>query len=127
MAETQTNPPADQLIGPGRDGAQQVPVNVYETTEALVVVAPMPAVGAEDVEISREGDRVRLRAELRSAAPRDYLMHEWEYGLYERELTLPPGFAGAMTATLGRGQLALSIRRGADGEPGPMRLRPTEA
>jgi HSP20 family molecular chaperone IbpA len=118
---------AEQLIGPGRDGAQRVPVNLYETTEALVLVAPMPAVGAQDVEITRDGDRLRLRAELRSAAPRDYVLHEWEYGLYERELTIPEGFDGAMTATLGRGQLALSIKRGTDGAAGPTTVHPTDA
>ena len=126
MAETAAQQ-TDQLIGPGREGAQRVPVNVYETTDALVLVAPMPAVGAQDVEISRAGDTVRLRAELRSAAPRDYVLHEWEYGLYEREVTIPGGFGGAMTATLGRGQLALSIKRGADGASAATTMHPTDA
>lgn len=101
-----------QLIGPGQSGAQQIPVNLYETTESLVLVAPMPAVSAEDVEITRHADRLRVQAHLRSAAPRDYILHEWEYGLYDREIDLPPGFCGPITATLGKGQLAVSVKRG---------------
>ena len=73
-----------------------MPVNVYETSGAVVVVAPLPAVRAEDVTIEvhpRPGGRAQLRfwAHLRSAAPRNYLVHEWDYGGYEREVDLPDG------------------------------------
>jgi len=113
---TPTTASEAQLIGPGEAGAQRIPVNVYETTEALVLVAPMPAVRAEDVEITRRGDRLRVQAQLRSAAPREYILHEWEYGLYDREITIPETFCGPMSATLGQGQLAVSLRRAASGE-----------
>src|SRR5690349_21154345 len=96
-----SGPDGAQLIGPGEAGAQRMPVNVNEATDALVLVAPMPAVSAEDVEITRRGDRLRVLAHLRSAAPREYILHEWEYGLYDREIDLPSGFTGPMTATLG--------------------------
>ena len=42
----------------------------------------------------------------------DYLLHEWEYGGYERELELPSGFAGGVEATLTNGQLAVRVLRG---------------
>ena len=99
------------LLGPGQQGAQLVPVNMYETTDALVIVAPMPGVSADDVEIEIVGNLVELRAGLRSAAPKDYLLHEWEYGLYERRLELPGSYQGPVTATLGHGQLAVRITR----------------
>src|SRR5918998_2964779 len=73
---------------------QSVPVNVYETTAALVIVAPLPAVTADDVTIELRPGTLRFWAHLRSAAPREYLVHEWEYGGYERELELPPGYGG---------------------------------
>jgi HSP20 family molecular chaperone IbpA len=91
---------------------QQVPVNVYETTDALVVVAPVPAVRPEDVTVDLTPGRLRLTARLRSAAPKDYLVHEWEYGGYERELDLPPGFGGGVEASLANGQLAVRVLRG---------------
>ena len=70
---------------------QTVPVNMFETTEALVVVAPLPAVTADDVTIELTGATLRFWAHLRSAAPRNYLVHEWDYGGYERVVELPAG------------------------------------
>jgi HSP20 family molecular chaperone IbpA len=91
---------------------QTVPVNVYEADAALVVVAPLPAVQPEDVTIDVTPGQLRLTAHLRSAAPRDYLVHEWDYGGYEREVDLPPGFGAGVEATLANGQLAVRVLRG---------------
>jgi HSP20 family molecular chaperone IbpA len=94
---------------------QRVPVNVYETTGALVVVAPFPAVRADDVRVEvHPGEPATLRfwAHVRSAPPRDFLVSEWEYGGYERELDLPAGFGSGVEATLNNGQLAVRVLRG---------------
>ncbi|MEY2478282.1 MAG: hypothetical protein QOG87_3597 [Actinomycetota bacterium] len=91
---------------------QNVPVNVYETPNALVVLAPMPAVQAEDVTIELRPGKVRFCAQLRSAGPRDYLINEWDYGNYEREVELPRGYGGGVEATLMNGQLAVRVLRG---------------
>jgi HSP20 family protein len=100
------------LIEPGRDGAQRVPVNIYETDDALVIVAPMPGVMADDVEIVVEADQLTIRAQLRAPArTTNYVMHEWEYGDYEGSVPLPQIFHGEVTASLGNGQLAVSVGR----------------
>src|SRR5882672_6445420 len=91
---------------------QKVPVNVYETTGALVVIAPLPAVQADDVTIDLTPGTLRFSAHLRSAGPRDYLVHEWEYGGYEREVDVPAGYGGGVEATLVNGQLAIRVLRG---------------
>lgn len=91
---------------------QSVPVNVYEASGALVVVAPVPAVTADDVTIELRGRTLRFWAYLRSAAPRDYLVHEWNYGGYERELEVPAGYGSAVEASLANGQLAVRVLRG---------------
>jgi HSP20 family protein len=107
------------LIEPGQNGVQRVPVNVYETDEALVIVAPMPGVTADDVEIVVEADRLTVRAEVRAAAPtKHYVMHEWDYGGYERSVPLPADFHGDVTASLGNGQLAVSVSRTGHPRPG---------
>ena len=103
---------------------QPVPVNVYETSSALVVVAAVPAVSAEDVTVELRPGSLRLWAHLRSAAPRDYVAHEWEYGGYEREIELPPGFGSGVEASLANGQLAIRVLRGEPAEP--MSIKPTE-
>jgi HSP20 family molecular chaperone IbpA len=95
---------------------QRVPVNVYETSGALVVVCPLPAVTADDVTVELHPGALRFWARLRSAPPREYLVHEWEYGGYERELELPEGFGGGVEATLSNGQLAMRVLRGSTDE-----------
>jgi HSP20 family protein len=103
---------------------QTVPVNVYETDAALVVVAPLPAVQPDDVTIDVTPGRLRVTASLRSAAPREYLVHEWDYGGYEREVDLPAGFGADVEATLANGQLAVRILRG---EPtGKLTINPVD-
>ena len=87
----------------------------------------MPAVTADDVTIELRPGCLRFWAHVRSAGPREYLVHEWEYGGYERELDLPDGFGGGVEASLANGQLAIRVLRG---EPGrrsrSTRPRPAE-
>ena len=91
---------------------QEVPVNMYTTTGALVIVAPLPAVMPDDVTIELHANRLRIKAQVRSAGVREYLVHEWDYGGYERELSLPEDFGAGMEATLANGQLAIRVLRG---------------
>ena len=91
---------------------QWFPVNAYEASEALVVVAPLAAVSPGDVTITVQPKALHISARLRSAGPRDYLVHEWEYGGYERTIDLPEGFGGGLEATLTNGQLVVRLLRG---------------
>jgi HSP20 family molecular chaperone IbpA len=91
---------------------QSVPVNVYETRGAVVVIAPLPAVTPDDVTVEVRPGRLRFWAHLRTAAPRDYLLHEWDYGGYEREVDLPEGYGHSVEASLVNGQLAIRVLRG---------------
>ena len=121
-------PSQGKEAGPDPDaGPQSVPVNVYETTEAVVLVAAMPAVRAEDVTIELTDGMVRLTADLRTAAPKDYLVHEWAYGGYQRDVVLPEGFVGPATASLGNGQLAVRIAREGTRPGGPVTVQPADA
>lgn len=98
---------------------QNVPINVYETSGALVVVAPVPAVSPDDVTVElRPGPPATLRfwARVRSAGPREFLVHEWEYGGYERQIDLPAEYGSGVEATLNNGQLVVRVLRGAAGE-----------
>ena len=101
---------------------QQVPVNMYEASGALVVVAPIPAVTASDVTVELNPPRLRFWASLRSAGTREFLLKEWDYGGYERELDLPAGYGSGMEASVANGQLVVRVLRG---EPaGPLTIQP---
>ncbi|CAN5163511.1 hypothetical protein BH24ACT1_BH24ACT1_10310 [soil metagenome] len=91
---------------------QSVPVNIYETSAALVIVAPLPAVVADDVTIELRPGHLRLWAHLRSAGPREYLVKEWDYGGYEREIEVPEGYGSGVEASMANGQLAIRVLRG---------------
>jgi HSP20 family molecular chaperone IbpA len=101
---------------------QAFPVNMYEAGDALVIVAPLPAVMPDDVDIDVTPGFVTIKAHVRTAAPKDYLLHEWRYGGMERSIVIPDGFGRDAEATLANGQLALRILRG-DGPP--LTLAPT--
>lgn len=90
----------------------RVPVNVYETEEALVVVAPLPGVMGDDVIVTVEDGRLQLSAAMRTPAAKDYLVHEWHYGPYERTVDIPEGFGTGGTASFGNGQLVVRLLRG---------------
>jgi HSP20 family molecular chaperone IbpA len=106
-AVTQATADTERMMRP-----QEVPVNVWQASDALVVVAALPAVRPEDVAIDLWPGRLRITAALRSAPPRDYLVHEWDYGGFERELDLPDGWGGGAEASLANGQLAVRVLRG---------------
>jgi HSP20 family molecular chaperone IbpA len=94
---------------------QPVPVNMYEAEEALVVVAPLPGVMEDDIEIVVDSGKLTISAALRSPAPKDYILHEWTYGPYRREVEIPAGFGGEATASFGNGQLAVRVLREGSG------------
>ncbi|MBV8980761.1 MAG: Hsp20/alpha crystallin family protein [Acidimicrobiia bacterium] len=91
---------------------QHVPVNLYETDEALVAVAPLPGVFPHDIDIAVEPRRLTINAAMRTAAPKEYLLHEWTYGPYFREVEIPEDFGAQVTASFGNGQLAIQLGRG---------------
>lgn len=99
----------------------RVPVNVYEAEDALVVIAPLPGVKPQDITVTVEGDQLHIAAAMRSPAAKDYLVHEWHYGPFERTVDLPSGFGGGGTATHGNGQLAVRLTRGTGGGAVPVR------
>src|SRR3954453_15884534 len=91
---------------------QTGPGNLYETDEALVAVAPLPGVMADDIEVAVEQGRLTITAAMRTAAPKDYLRPQGHNGPYHREVDIPEDFGAQVTATFGNGQLAIQLGRG---------------
>jgi HSP20 family molecular chaperone IbpA len=89
-----------------------IPVNAYLAPGAFVVVAPLPAVTPEDVTVLLRRGSLRITARLRSAGPRDYVLREWSYGGYERDVEVPEGFGGGVESSLTNGQLVVRVLRG---------------
>ena len=102
---------------------QNVPVNAYETSGAFVVLAPLPAVTESDVTVELTEGQLRFWAELRSAGLREYVIQEWAYGGYERQVDVPAGYGAGLEATLTNGQLAIRVLSG--DFAGDIRIQPS--
>ncbi len=116
---TQSRNPADADVA-----MQEIAVNTYRTEGALVLVAPMPGVMPDDIEITVDRTTIDLRAELRTDAPKDYVIHEWDYGAYERTIDIGEGYGVPVTASLGKGQLVVSLTAGGEVPSSPLVVHP---
>ena len=114
----------DQSMVFGRGGgdgeqapaAQSVPVNVFESEDFLMIIAPMPGLHEEDIDIQVRGNSITLegreRGDLKPESGKQYLRHEWRYGPYRRTLELPYAVdAGSAEATLGNGVLTVRLQK----------------
>ena len=90
-----------------------VPINIFENERELVVVAPMPGVAPQDVEVDVMADgRMALRAAARGPGQErlEYLVREWAYGPYERVFDLPAAVDGQRAnVALGNGVLTVTL------------------
>ena len=90
---------------------QEVPVNMYEADEAYVVITPLPGVMPDDINVRVDGNDLVIEAQMRTPAVKAYLMHEWNYGPYERIVKLPDDANGEFETSFGNGQLAVRLFR----------------
>jgi HSP20 family protein len=100
---------------------QPIPVRVYQTTERVMLAAPMPGLAPEDILVRIEGRRVAVHGEERGPRQGDIAMAiaEWTVGPYHRELDLPePVDGSASNATYGNGVLVLSMPKVGGGNLG---------
>ncbi len=113
----------------GRFGEEQwIPVNLFELPEGLMIIAPMPGLQANDVELSAAGSVITLRGRRTPGQEdRDYLLKEWDYGPYGRTLELPfPIDTDHIIATLDNGILTVNLRRSQSTIPKRIHVRSAE-
>ena len=71
-----------------------IPLDVYQTAEAVVVKAALSGVKPEDVDITITGNTLTIKGESKGEKDvrgEDYLVQERGYGAFSRSLTLPAG------------------------------------
>ena len=99
--------------GPSAHSGWQPPVNICETSEAIIVEVELPGVRREDVRIEVEGDTLRITGERRATAERQersYYRLEQSYGRFERQLRLPGSVAReAIRAEFDAGILIITL------------------
>jgi HSP20 family protein len=88
------------------------PVNLYETLDDYVLTAELPGVGAGDIDLSIERNRVTLRGGRQIEHPSDASLHrvERQGGRFRRSIELPAEVDGAKAEAAHRnGVLVLRI------------------
>jgi HSP20 family protein len=90
-----------------------IPVNIFENDRELVVVTPMPGIGADDISVDVTDDgQLTLHARMHGEGQEriEYLLREWSYGPFERTLPLPRGVdATRANLSFGNGVLSISL------------------
>lgn len=107
--EAFTLPSLRRLTG---SGLQVVPLNVYETDLDLIVVAAMPGLQPEDIEVDVTEDKLSIHSKMRGSLEetKNYLRHEWHYGPYSRTIDLPFAVdASKANAAYGGGVLTVTL------------------
>ena len=79
-------------LGEEKGGAYTPPVDILETGSEVILLAELPGVCREDIDIQIEGDILILRGERKfqkEADQENYYRMECSYGVFHRVFTLP--------------------------------------
>ncbi len=90
----------------------QLAVDIYETTKALIVKAPIAGVNPEDIDISVNDDMLTIRGKRHGAKADDaaYLIRECYWGNFSRSVILPVDVrAESIEATMVNGVLTITL------------------
>ncbi|MFN8644664.1 MAG: Hsp20/alpha crystallin family protein [Candidatus Binatia bacterium] len=123
----------DRLLGftaVPRYGLQQSwrpAVDAFRARDGIIVIAELPGVEHDDVQVSVDGDRLRIAGSRRppQLADADPQRLEIDYGPFERLVALPPDSDGErITADLRHGLLTVRIPRRASARRVTVRVVP---
>lgn len=90
----------------------QLAVDVYQTKEDVVVVAPVPGVSKNDVDISLVENTLTIRgsrASERTVQDGDYFAQELHWGEFSRSIILPAQVKEEAEAVLKDGMLTVTL------------------
>ena len=107
-----------------------LPIDSYATDDEVVILASVPGVSAEDIEITVEKNTVTLKGTIPSVAKSDHAkgatwyLHELPSGSFRRSLTLPIEIDTARAeATVESGVLRLSLPKAEASRPRQIRVQ----
>ena len=98
-----------------------LPLDIYSTSEAIVVEAALPGVKPEDVEITVIGNTLTISGtsfDQRTTEEPEFMYQELRRGTFARTVALPSNLdTHASTATFEHGMLRLSIPKAPEAKP----------
>jgi HSP20 family protein len=126
---TGRNFPANAVRKSG-SGSAAIALDVYATEDQAVVLAAVPGVDPEQIDVRIEKNTVTLKGEIANAAASaeakgaSWYLHELPYGKFERSLTLPWDIdLETADATFQHGLLRLTLPKAQSAKPKQIRIR----
>jgi HSP20 family protein len=103
--------PARRRAEGAEAGNFRLPLDAYATPDEIVIMANMPGVRPEDVDITIEGDTLTIKSERQAPMENvSYVMQERPHGRFQRTLNINvPVEADKAEARFENGQLTLVI------------------
>ena len=110
----------------GRVGSRYVPVDIYTTDENVVVIAALPGVHPDDVEVTFEGNTITIKGEFPQPEEPNMNWHLQEryYGPFERTIRLHiPVNMDKAEATFEHGLLRLVLPKAEEIRPRKIKVK----
>ena len=106
------------------------PIDILNTEDAFIVVASLPGVRPDDVEITLENQTLSIRGEVRDdseSEQADYLYRERRFGRFSRQIGLATRVEGeSAEASFENGTLRLRVPKAAETKPRRIEIKPGE-
>lgn len=115
--------------GNAANSSQTFPVDIYESSESYVVLAALPGVNADEVQITALNGTLTITAEIKPTLGEGYapLYREMTFGQFRRDVRLPGDFAlDKAEATYEAGLLKLSLPKAEHLKPKSLRIKVTK-
>ena len=100
------------------------PVDIYETPDGLVVLADVPGVATEALEVRVDHNVLTIRGHARHIVPGEVLYREYELVNFFRQFELSDKVdQGRITADLKSGVLTLNLPKAEEAKPRQIEVR----
>jgi len=121
----------DSFVRPSRfwveAGREEIPLDMYQTANEVVVKASIPGFKPEDVDITITGDTLTIKGEHKEekeTKDRDYICKECRYGNFSRSITIPVAVkADKAEATFENGVLTLTLPKAEEVKPKQIKVK----
>jgi HSP20 family protein len=111
-------------------GRFNLPLDVYGSDNEIVVIAAVPGIEPDQIELTINQNTVTIRGELRNVASSEeaksatWYLHELPHGKFQRALTLPVDVDAAKAdATFDHGILKLRLPKAESAQPKQIKVR----
>ena len=123
--ESTVHPRAQRWVESPREVKLRLPLDVYTTSEEIVISASLPGLTPDKVDIAIEGDTLTIHGELQQPLENvDYLFQERVHGTFSRMLTLNvPVEAENAEAVFENGVLTLTLPKAEEIKPKVIKVK----